>query len=115
LLVALAVLSFCSGAAAQLWFRGSPMPPSTLAFAVLGTLLVFAWFHIDSTQRNYRRSPWLNTGVVVLSLVALPYYFFRSRGAKLGLLATSLFLLVIIASGVLGVVGQYAAYYSLQS
>ena len=54
-------------------------------------------------------------GVVALAIVALPYYFFRSRGLKRGALATLLFFLAAIGYGVFCVAGQYAVWYGLQS
>jgi formate hydrogenlyase subunit 4 len=84
-------------------------PPSGVAATLISALLIFGWYRIDSSQRGYRRSPWLNVGVVLLALVALPVYFFRSRGAKGGLTATAIFLAGIIGYSVLGLAGQYIA------
>lgn len=41
--------------------------------------LSFFWYRLDSDERGYRRNPWLNTGVVALGMVAIPYYLARSR------------------------------------
>lgn len=48
------------------------------------------------------------------SIIALPYYFFRSRGFKHGALATAVMLLAIIFFGALEAAGQYTAYHVLQ-
>jgi peptidoglycan/LPS O-acetylase OafA/YrhL len=41
--------------------------------------LIFAWYHMDSTLRSYRRTALLNIGVIVVAVIALPYYIVRSR------------------------------------
>jgi len=114
-LLILAVLAFLTGALGQYIAPGQPYPPTEMAFILAGSALVFAWYLIDTQQRSYKRTVWLNIGVVGLALVALPYYFFRSRGAKSGLVATGLFLLMLLASFAFTSAGQYAIYYGLQS
>ena len=68
--------------------------------------LIFAWYYSDSEARSYPRSGALNFLMVIVVPLALPYYLFRSRGAKLGFLALSkciaflvLLWVVAIASG----------------
>jgi hypothetical protein len=41
--------------------------------------LIFAWYHMDSTLRSYKRTVLLNIGVIVVAVIALPYYIVRSR------------------------------------
>ena len=115
ILLLLAALAFFTGSVGQYITPGKPYPPTEMAFVLCGSVLVFSWYVIDAQQRFYKRSMWLNISVVGLALVALPYYFFRSRGVKNGLLATGLFLLMLLASFVLTSAGQYATYYALQS
>lgn len=72
-------------------------------FLALG--LIFAWYHMDSVQRSYKRSMLLNVGVVALAVVALPYYVIRSR--KRGEKARDIMKLIgffglILLSGALG-------------
>jgi amino acid transporter len=54
-------------------------------WAVLSTLmfsfLSFCWYRLDSEARQYRRTRWLSIGVVMLAIVAVPYYLVRSRPA----------------------------------
>jgi len=114
-LVLLAVTAFVQGAIGQFVAPGQPFPKSDIVFMLLGTVLVFIWYRLDSNQRGYRRTPWLNVCVVGLSIIALPYYFFRSRGARDGFIALGLFLLCVVFFGVLGTAGEYATYYGLQS
>lgn len=114
-LATLAVASLISGAIDQYFYPGHQFPPTAVGFMVVGTFLIFLWYRMDSEQIGYRRSPWLNVSVIALAIVALPYYFFRSRGAKRGASATGILLLAYVASGVLTVAGSYLTYYWLQS
>ena len=77
--------------------------------------MLFYWFRLDAEERGFSRSAGLTIAVVGLALVALPYYFFKSRGAKGGFIATGYFLLAVIASGVLTVAGTYATYFGIQA
>lgn len=112
--VTLAVVSFLQGIVSQYWFPGRVQPPSELAFVPTFSLLVFIWYRIDTDQRAYRRTPLLSVGVVGLTALALPYYFFRSRGASRGFLALGVFVLALLATGLLNLAGEYFAYYVLQ-
>ncbi|BCT93573.1 hypothetical protein LYSHEL_25980 [Lysobacter helvus] len=114
-LIALAVVGFASGAVDQYFYPGQFMPPSTLAATLVGVVLMFAWYRLDANQRGIGRTPFLDVGVVLLAIVALPIYFFRSRGAKGGFVASAVFLVAMIGYGVLGIAGQYATYYGLQA
>ncbi|MGY0653075.1 hypothetical protein ACW7GZ_14690 [Luteimonas sp. A537] len=103
------VLSFATGAVGQLMYPGLDLSPVDLWTMPVFLLLVFWWYRLDTTQLGYRRTPWLNVGVIAVAVLALPYYFFRSRGLKRGLLATIIMLAVFIGSGLLTFVGQTAA------
>lgn len=111
----LAGTALLSGVVGQYFYPGIQVPPATLWFTLFGAFLLFAWYRLDSKILGYHRSLWLNIGVVGLAVIALPYYFFRSRGAKRGLTATGLFLLGAVAWSLLASAGQYAVYYGLQS
>jgi hypothetical protein len=76
---------------------------------------LFAWFWLDTNERNYARSPGLNVSVIFLTVVGLSYYFFRSRGALRGAVATVLLLLACIVSFVLTYAGKWFVYHALQS
>lgn len=75
-----------------------------------GAFLIFAWYRIDSEQRSYKRSTWLNICVVALAIFAMPYYFFRSRGVRGGLVASGVFLLAFVGSIFLTGAGHFAVY-----
>jgi len=116
LLVALAVLSFLSGAVRQYSVPGGDLvTPSDVGFALVSILLIFLWYRFDTDIRNYPRSLWLNVGVIAVAVIALPYYFFRSRGTKGGFRALGWFMILLIAFYALDLAGGYLTYYVLQS
>jgi amino acid transporter len=104
------VLAPVSGFMRQWLTPGEAISALDVAFTFTGAFLIFLWYRADTNARGYRRTALLNVGVVALAVVALPYYFFRSRGAKGGLLATLAFFAVFIAFLILQSVGEYAAY-----
>ena len=114
-LVAYAVVSFLSGVADQYFYPGVAHPPTSFAYMVVGILLIFAWYRLDADQRGFRRSIGLNVGVIGFAIIGLPYYLFRSRGAKRGCIATVVALAFCVASVLLTGAGMYVAYYYLQA
>ena len=106
---------FSDGVAHQLTGASEAFGRSDILFSVIATLLVFAWYRFDSDERSYRRTPFLSVAVVALAVLALPYYFFKSRGFARGSVAVCLFIVCCGAYLVLQNAGQYAAYYVLQS
>ena len=72
---------------------------------LLASLLVFAWYFEDARERAFRRGYWQDFGVAGLALVGLPVYFYRSRGAWRGTLATGgalLFYLLMLLTMLVG-------------
>lgn len=114
LLVALGGVALLSGATAQYLEYSSARAPAEMCFMLIGITLYFAWYYVDSEEIGYRRGMLLNVAVVALAIVALPYYFFRSRGFKKGLVYTALFLLAVIAWSALHGIGAYAVHQVLQ-
>lgn len=113
-IVAVFVLSsLACGIAGQYFWPGMPLSVADYAFAVLGSFLIFAWYRADAKQRGYRRPAWLDIGVILVAIVAMPYYLFRTRGFKRGLAGIALGLLLMMATGVLTGVGKLAIWYSL--
>lgn len=111
-LISLAVIGFGNGVVRQVLAPGQPFAQVDIAFALLSVALVFAWYRMDAWQRGYRRSPVLDVMVVAVTILALPYYFFRTRGLVGGLRASGLLLLSLIGYSVLEFCGEYAAYYA---
>jgi hypothetical protein len=111
----LIIISFVEGAAEQYFFPGRSFPPTALAGGLMWSISLFVWFWLDTNERGYARSLGLNVCVIFLPIVALLYYFFRSRGARRGVIATVLLLLAYIASFALTYAGKCSVYYGLQS
>lgn len=88
-----------------------PEPGSVLltTHALLSLALVFAWFWFDSRKRGYRASIFLKVAMAGLTMVALPYYLFRSRGLAGGLKASALSILVFAGTMVAYHVGSWFA------
>ena len=49
--------------------------------AVVMLLIGFYWLHFDSRERGIRRPAWLDIGIVMLALVFVPYYLYKTRPA----------------------------------
>lgn len=113
-LVAYAALSLVTGAASQYVYPGRETTVFDYVSLPVFLLLTFLWYRLDAAERSYRRSSMLNIGVVGLTAVALPYYFFKSRGAARGLLATGGALLMLVLSGTLSYLGSWAVFEGLQ-
>jgi hypothetical protein len=110
------LVSFLGGAIAQYYRARHLQPPGgvPVSLVLASALLLFVWYRLDTDQRSYRRTYFLNLGIVALGVVALPYYFFRSRGAKGGLIAILLFILLLMGSFILSYMGQYFTYYAVR-
>ena len=111
-LISLAVVGVASRVVRQVLAPGQPFAQGDIAFALLSVALVFAWYRMDAWKRGYRRSPVLDVMVVAVTILALPYYFFRTRGLVGGLRASGPLLLSFIGYSVLEFCGEYAAYYA---
>ena len=108
-------LSFVAGVLGQYYYPGMEVSPADIWLMPAFAFLLFLWYRIDSGQRAYRRSRWLNVMIIAVAVIALPYYFVRPRGVKRGMLATAAMLPVAVLGAALTVAGQYSAYYGLQS
>ena len=85
---------------------------STIILMLFALGVIFWWYVQDSNKYQYRRSPLLNIGILAIGFIALPYYFFRTRGFKGGLYTTSLFIIIFIAWYIVSYAGSYAAWYA---
>lgn len=106
-LLALIISAFLDGIITQ-YFKSSTLDILSI---IISGVLVFTWYYFDSEEIQYKRSPFLNIGVVVIALIALPYYFFKSRGFKKGLIYTIFYILFIIAYAITQNFGSYIALY----
>lgn len=110
----LAFTAFLDGSVGQYLDPGAPFPVSSIPLMLIAVTLSFMWYYIDSEQIEYRRGKFLNIGIIALGIIAFPYYFFRSRGFRRGLIFTVLFIAVVIAWSALQTFGVYMVYYGIQ-
>jgi len=79
--------------------RGTSQPGylQIVSSIIFGTL-TFLWFWIDSEAHSFKRSPFLSVAIVVIALIAVPYYLMRSRGEGERLIAFAklIFFVVIL-------------------
>jgi hypothetical protein len=113
--VFLAITAFSNGVATEYFEPEIMFPLTDFLFMFIGVFWSFWWYYLDSEQIEFKRSMLLNIGIVAIGLLAFPYYFFRTRGFKTGLIYTSLFIVVVIAWSVLQSVGAQLVYYGMQS
>ena len=58
--------------------RGSGL---NLLYQAMTLAVCFTWLHFDSRQLDIRRPWWLNVGIVLLLVVFVPYYLYKTRAA----------------------------------
>ena len=110
LLALLPVLSLAFGCLEYGPLRGPERGSVQLTLHALSSLaLVFAWFWIDARDRAYRASILLRVAMLILTVVALPYYLIRSRGFVGGLKALALSILVFAGTMMAYRVGSFFA------
>ena len=108
-------LAFISGIVAKYFYPGQIYTPSDIFFMLANAFILFWWYVLDARAKNYKRHPFLDVSVVALSIIGLPYYFFRTRPIKGALVATLVLFLILLFWGILGMLGQMAVYASQQS
>ena len=65
---------------------------------LLSTFLIFSWFMYDARENNIFPSGSLKLSVIVLGIVAVPYYIFRYKGLKRGLFSLAKFIGFLIGA-----------------
>jgi len=115
IVIAWVLSAFIGGCTKQYFEAGVQFTITNKVLMLVTALLAFSWYYLDSNKINYKRSIILNTSVIGLTLFALPYYFFRSRGLKLGALYTTLFITVAAVWFSFGTAGSYVVYHTIQS
>ena len=108
-LLSVGVIGLGEGFLSAILYPDVPMNPVEFAagLAILG--VTFFWYRSDYTLRGYKPSPFLSVGIIAVALLALPYYFFRTRGLKRGALATVCLLLLLFALSLVEHVGAQIA------
>lgn len=107
-LAALGVLSLL-GPIAEIAFTGrlEDWGPWTMGETLASAVLIFAWYHLDKAERDYRAGILMNGGMVALAALALPIYFVRTRGWKRGGIAIAGAVAVFVALLVLEELGGW--------
>lgn len=72
--------------------------------------LIFLWYRLDAGKRGYRRSRLLNTGIAGFTILALPYYLFRTRGFLGGCVAVFLVLLLALGTALMVFAGAIGGF-----
>jgi hypothetical protein len=83
----LIVVGLVEGIVAARLYRGPSLEPAQVAIAVVNSFLVFVWYRNDSIERSYWPSRLLSVALAGATILALPYYLFKTRGFKGGLSA----------------------------
>ena len=96
IIVSLIILAFIGGFLGQYFYPNEMFPTSDIPVMLIGVFLSFMWYYLDSQEINYKRGPILNIGIVAIGFIAFPYYFFRSRGLKHGLVYTFVFIVIVL-------------------
>jgi tellurite resistance protein TehA-like permease len=114
-IVAGAAVSLLEGIVEQHFYPELEFPPTEIVAAAIISFLIFLWYRLDAGQLNYRHSWKLDVAIIAVALIAFPYYLFRSRGVKQGMVGTVLFILAFAASLLLTAAGAYLLYVTIQS
>src|SRR4051812_35396952 len=84
-LIVLAALSFLSPALEMaITGRVDAFSSFGLVETAVSLVVLFWWYHLDKADHDYHAGKLMNAGVLLLAVIALPIYFIRSRGWKLG-------------------------------
>ncbi len=75
--------------------------------AGMGAIGIFWWYLLDKRQIAFQAGPIQNIGVIVFAVAALPIYFVRSRGWRLGCIATLKALGFFVAMNICAVIGEF--------
>jgi hypothetical protein len=108
-------IAFIDGIIVQYYEPNAMIPQSSVYFMLLYAGIFFWWYYLDSDNIKYKRSVLLNIGIVGFSIIALPYYFFKSRGFKKGLIYFGVFIVILAIWIALQLAGNYAVIYAMQS
>jgi hypothetical protein len=99
-------LGLANGVIGAWLYRNDPFTASAIVFAIAGAFFAFLWVRLDADQRNFRCSTFLTASVVGLTIVALPYYLFRTRGFRKGCAGVLAFLGVFFGYGIMAGIGK---------
>lgn len=78
--------------------------------AGLDALGIYWWYLLDKKQIAFRTGPIQNIGVIVFAVAALPIYFVRSRGWRLGGVSTMKAIGFFVAMNICAVIGEFVGH-----
>jgi hypothetical protein len=67
-----------------------------ILFAIAGNVVIYVWCRIDARERSYELHRHFPFAVIILGLLTLLYYLFRSRGFEGGIKATGLLIIYLV-------------------
>jgi|GEM_PF-4966421 len=70
-------------------------------FFLIGVPLPFIWYYLDANARGFQRTTGLKLLIILLALVGIPVYLFKSRSWKKALVGTVIFIFVALGIGVI--------------
>lgn len=70
----------------------------TLLGSLALLLIGFRWLQLDSAELEIRRPMWLNVGIVMVAVVFVPYYLYKTRPAGRRGPAIASFFAILLAS-----------------
>ncbi|MGO1072274.1 hypothetical protein [Lysobacter sp. CA199] len=91
--------------------RGGEQTLVDWVLIALGLFWVFMWLHADQREFGHRRSPWMNLGIVLLSVLFIPIYLARTRPAGRKLAAVGWFFVVLLGWFSLNLLGALLGYF----
>ena len=97
----------------EVWFEGYTAYHAhwSIITTLVGIALIATWVHYDAAFIGHRVEGGLWLGIVLFAIIALPYYYLRSRGFKRGVRKIGqtilYFILWSFVAGVSSVASQY--------
>lgn len=105
ILIGILVLTVVSTIASWLASNNEPLYGAITIFSAVGYAVgVLLWCQIDSRERDIPLGPGFRILVLLIAILAVPYYLFQSRGFKKGMIslgfALVFFLLIILVGSI---------------
>jgi hypothetical protein len=79
--------------------------PVDFIYTIGFVALTYVWYYLDSAERKFLRTRGLGAAVILASIVAVPYYLYRSREPGQKLKAQRNLLLFLIATAIASMAG----------
>ena len=94
----------------QITGQVAPFSKFAALYSALSAIGIYWWYVVDKWHRQFRAGTFQNIGIIIISAIALPIYFIRSRGWRLGSVAIlKAFGCLILLGAALGV-GEWAGH-----